>query len=289
VNLLSKMYGGGLRPSDPRRYLMEAIVGAMQADGVVTKEELEVLETSVAELEMFSSLSDLAVRTLIDVGNEAIAFAGGSIRRIPYMAKGLPSRAHRMAAYGVACEIALADGESPPEVLYLRHLKQHFLLGDEESKAIYEAAKKRRAMGEVELRTLKMQDLMPLNLDCMALMASADGTVTDSERRALTGVVRNIGDMAVLGEEEMQKAVDDAFRRVEGKDADREIGKIAGQMSTSDRYWAAVYMCIIALAEGQRDWRRVWLLGSAQEAFKLSDRQMDQAMNSAKLFPIPGR
>ncbi len=289
MNLLSKMYGGGLRPADPRRFLMEAIVGAMQADGVVTKEELEVLETSVSELEMFSSLSPDAVKALIDIGNEAIAFAGSAIRRIPYMAKGLPSRAHRLAAYAVACEIALADGESPPEALYLRHLKQHFLLGDEEAKAIFEAAKKRRAMAEVEARTLKMQDLMPLYLECMALMASADGTVTDSERRALVGVVRSIGDMAVLGEAELENAVDGAFKRIAGKDGDREISKIAQQMSSSDRYWAAVYMCIIALADGNRDWRNVWLLGSAQDAFKLTDRQMDQAMNSAKLFPISSR
>jgi uncharacterized tellurite resistance protein B-like protein len=289
MNVMSKMYGGGLRPADPRRFLMEAICGAMQADGVVTKEEIEVLETSVAELEMFSSLSPEAVKTLVDIGNEAIAFAGGSVRRIPYMAKGLPARSHRLAAYAVACEIALADGESPPEVLYLRHLKQHFLLGDEEAKAIYDAAKRKKAMAEVELRTLKMQDLMPLNLDCMALMAAADGTVTDRERRALVDVVRNIGDMAVLSDDELQGAVNAAFKRIEGKDGDREVAKIAQQMSSSDKYWAAVYMCIIALADGQRDWRSVWLLGSAQDAFKLSDRQMDQAMNSARLFPIPFR
>jgi uncharacterized tellurite resistance protein B-like protein len=267
---------------------MEAIVGAMQADGVVTKEELEVLETSVAELEMFSSLSPEAVKALIDIGNEAVAFCGSAIRRIPYMAKGLPSRSHRLAAYGVACEIALADGESPPEVLYLRHLKQHFLLGDEEALAIYEAAKKRRAMSEVEQRTLRMQDLMPLNIDCMAFMAAADGTVTDAERRALIGVLRNIGDMAVLSDDELQAAVNDAFRRIAGKDADREIAHIAQQMSSSDKYWATVYMCIMALADGQRDWHNVWLLGSAQDAFKLTDRQMDQAMNSARLFPVPG-
>jgi tellurite resistance protein len=267
---------------------MEAIVGAMQADGVVTKEELEVLETSVAELEMFSSLSPEAVKTLVDIGNESVAFCGSAIRRIPYMAKGLPSRAHRMAAYGVACEIALADGESPPEVLYLRHLKQHFLLGDEEAKAIYEAAKKKRAMAEVEHRTLRMQDIMPLNLDCMAFMAAADGNVTDAERRALVGVLRNIGDMAVLDEAELQSAVNDAFRRIEGRDADRELSQIAQQMGASDKYWAAVYMCIMALADGQRDWRHVWLLGSAQDAFKMTDRQMEQAWGSAKLFPVPG-
>jgi hypothetical protein len=46
-------------------------------------------------------------------------------------------------------------------------------------------------------------------------------------------------------------------------------------------------MMIIAVADGKRDWRDVWLLGSVQEAFKLGDRDMDQAMSSAKLFPMP--
>src|SRR5262249_52503373 len=127
------------------------------------------------------------------------------------------------------------------------------------------------------------------NLECMALMAGADGTVTDAERRAVVGVCRNIGDMAVLGDDELQGAVNKAFKRGGGNGAGPEVSKISQMMSWRGRDCAAVYTCLIPIADGGRDWRSVWLLGSAQEAFKLTERQMDQAMNSAKLFPIPGR
>jgi uncharacterized tellurite resistance protein B-like protein len=292
VNLLSKMYGGNLKPGDPRRYLIEAIVGAVQADGVVKKEEIEVLEQSLAEHEMFAGLSRDIHRALIEMAEESIAFAGGPIRRIPYMARGLPSRSHRLAAYAVACEIVLSDSPipEPAEATYLDLLKKWFLLGDHEAKAIFEAGKKRRGMNVVEDLTEAMQALMPNYLDCMALMASADGTVTMAERNALLGVLRSLGDMAVLSENELMDAINEAFRRVDGKDPDREVVRIAGQMKTpSDRYWAAVYMMILAHADGLPDWRNVWLLGSAQEALKLTEEDMDRAWASAKLFPIKQR
>jgi uncharacterized tellurite resistance protein B-like protein len=289
VNILSKMYGGNLRPADPRRFLIEAIVGAMQADGVVKKEELEVLETNLAEHEMFAGLSGRAAKALVEMASESIAFAGGPLRRVPYMARGLPSRAHRLAAYAVACEITLADGEipAPGERAYLDLLKGWFLLGEEEAKGLFDAAKRKRGMHEVEDRTRHMQQIMPINIQCMALMAAADGQVTHQERNALLGVLRNVGDMAVMEEDQIMEAVDKAFRAIEGTEPDRQIAKVArGLEQPSDRYWAMVYMMIIAIADGYSDWRQVWLLGSAQDAMGLSDQQMDRAMATAKLFPV---
>jgi len=288
VNLVSKMYGGSLRPGDPRRYIVEAIVGAMQADGVISQEELDVLESSLSDHEIFSGLNAEATKLLIDIANEAIAFLGSSIRRIPFMARGLPARSHRMAAYAVACEIALADGEAPAEVIYLRALKNHLLLGDDEAKSIYEAAKKRRSMTEVEERTRRMLSLVPTFIECMALMAAADGQVTAEERRAVLGVLMNVGDMAVLSDRELAETIDAAFKRIDGRDPDREIARIASRIEAAgDRYWAAVYMMIIAVAGGCRDWRDVFILGSAEEALRLDDQQMDRAMATARLFPIP--
>jgi tellurite resistance protein len=292
VNLLSKMYGGSLKPADPRRFLIEAIMGAIQADGVVKKEELEVLEESLSEHEIFAGLSQDVTKVLIEIAQESMAFAGGPLRRLPYMARGLPSRSHRLAAYAVACEIVLADGPEPEmaEATYLDLMKKWFLLGDYEAKTIFDAAKKRRSMNVVEDLTEAMQKLMPLYIECMAVVASADGTVTAAERAALVGVLRSVGDMAILSDSELIDLINDAFRRIEGKDADREVARIAREMkSPSDRYWAAVYMMILAIADGHTDWRQVWLLGSAQEALRLTDEEMDRAFGSAKLFPIKGR
>lgn len=286
------MYGGSLKPGDPRRFLIEAMVGAIQADGVVKQEEMDVLEENLADHEMFSGLSKDITRALIDMAQESIAFAGGPLRRVPYIAKGLPSRSHRMAAYAVACEIVLADGPMPEaaEAAYLNILKKWFLLGEDEGTRIFDAAKRKRGMTEVEDLTRGMQAIMPYNLECMALMAAADGTVTAAERNAVLGVVENVGDMAMLGDGDLGAAIDAAFKKVDGKDPDREVVRIASAMATtSDRYWAAVYMMIIAFADGYNDWRQVWLLGSAQEALRLDDEAMDRAWASAKLFPIPHR
>ena len=289
MNLLSKMYGGSLRPKDPRRFLIEAMVAAVQADGVVKQEELDVLEAQLAEHEMFAGLRPDITKVLIEMASDSIAFAGGVLRRVPYIARNLPSRSHRLAAYAVACEIVLADGPEPAEEEqhYLDYLKLWFLLGEDEAKAVFDASKKRRGMAEVEDRTLAMQGVMPYNIEAMALMACADGSVSSAERQALRGVLRNIGDTAVLSDPELDAFIQTAFGKVEGKDGDREIARIAkGMISPSDRYWGAVYMMILAYADGLRDWRQVWLLGSAQEALKLSDDDMDRAWATAKLFPV---
>jgi hypothetical protein len=96
--------------------------------------------------------------------------------------------------------------------------------------------------------------------------------------------------MAILSDSELIDLINAAFKRVEGKDPDREVVRIANAMKTpSDRYWVSVYMMILAIADGYNDWRQVWLLGSAQEALKLTDEEMDRAFASAKLFPIKGR
>jgi tellurite resistance protein len=281
------MYGGSLRPADPRRYLIEAIVGAMQADGVVNKEELAVLEANLQEHEMFSGLSADVTRTLVEMANDSIALAGGPLRRIPYLAKGLPSRSHRMAAYAVASEIAMADGESPEEREYLNQMQRAFLIADEDAYVIYQAAQKRQGMREVEEMTRHLQGLMPFYLESMALMACADGTITAAERAAVRGVLKSVGDMQVLGDRELESSVEAAFRRIEGKDPDACLKNIRRALETpSDRYWAIVYMGIIAVADGYTQWRQIWLLGSGQEYFQLTDDQMDRAMETARLFPI---
>jgi tellurite resistance protein len=288
VTLLSKLYGGTLRPGDPRRYLIEAIVGAMQADGVVTRDELDTLERNLAEHEMFAGLSQEATRVLVEMATDSIALAGGCLKRVRFIARGLPARTHRMAAYAVACEIAFSDGETPQELAYLNELRKAFLLGDDEATALFNAAQKRQGMAEVEWRTRQLQGLMPWYLECMALMAAIDGTVTAAERHALSGVLKNVGDMSILGERERDDAIEAAFRRIAGKEPESCLRAMSSGLETgSDRYWAAVYTSVIAVADGYTNWRSVWLLGSLQEAFRLSDDQMERAMQTAKLFPIP--
>jgi len=45
---VSNLLGGGLRPNDPRRFLIEAMIGAMTADGVVDPRELAAMQKQIS-------------------------------------------------------------------------------------------------------------------------------------------------------------------------------------------------------------------------------------------------
>src|ERR1041384_6982063 len=98
------LLGGGLRPNDPRRFLIEAMIGAMNADGVVDPRETAAVEQQIASHPLFQGLGAGAARTLIDMSNDAIRFAGNAFGRTPAIAKGLPARIHRLAPVGVGAE-----------------------------------------------------------------------------------------------------------------------------------------------------------------------------------------
>src|SRR5215831_11630811 len=47
------LLGGGLKPNDPRRFLIEAMIGAMNADGVVDPRETQAVERQIASHPLF--------------------------------------------------------------------------------------------------------------------------------------------------------------------------------------------------------------------------------------------
>src|ERR1041385_678821 len=96
------LLGGGLRPNDARRFLIEAMIGAMNADGVVDARETQAGERQIASHPLFYGRGPAAARTLIDLSNDAIRFAGSAFGRAPAIAKGLPARIHRLPAFGMA-------------------------------------------------------------------------------------------------------------------------------------------------------------------------------------------
>ena len=51
------LLGGGLKPNDPRRFLIEAMIGAMNADGVVDPRETAAIEQQIASHPLFIAYS----------------------------------------------------------------------------------------------------------------------------------------------------------------------------------------------------------------------------------------
>jgi uncharacterized tellurite resistance protein B-like protein len=287
MSFLRKMFGGGLSADDPRRFLVEVMLSAMEADGDVTPEEMEILQRNLDGHELFADLSGDGSARLIDMAADAIREAGGGPHRLEAIAKGLPSRSHRLTAYAMACEICVSDAELPEaEIRYLELLQSALQLDDDEAAEIFEAARQKSGLQTLEEKTSRMRELMPRFVDCMALMAAADGEVHDEELAGVRAVLKNIPDMAVLTADELEEAIRVSFERVKDKDPAEQLASIAETIeSPNDRYWTAVYMMIVALADGKTDWREVGFLKTVETTFGLSDEHMDQAMKTAALFP----
>jgi uncharacterized tellurite resistance protein B-like protein len=287
MSFLRKMFSGKVESDDPRRFLIEAMLGAMEADGEVTDDEMETFQANLEGHELFADLLAEETSRMIDLAADAIRKAGGGHARVAEIAKGLPSRTHRLTAYAMACEVCVSDADLPEtEINYLDALQGALQLANDEAREIFEAARAQSGLLTLEEKAQKMRELMPRFVDCMALMSSADGEVHYEELMGIRAVLRHIPDMSVLTGEELDEAIEVSLERIKGKEATAELEQIARTIDNpSDRYWTAVYMMIVALADGKTDWREVAFLKNVERIFGLTDGQMDEAMSTAALFP----
>jgi tellurite resistance protein len=287
MSFLRKMFSGKVSSEDPRRFLVESMLGAMEADGDVTDEEMATFEGSLNSHPLFEGLSQDEVGRLTELAADAIRVAGGGKARLPAIALGLPSRNQRLAAYALAAEICVADRElAEAEIEYLDGMMTAFALEETEAREVFEAARKHSGLLTIEEKSEKVRDLLPAFVRCMALMAAADEEIHHEERIGMRAVLRNIPDMSVLTNPEIDEAIEVAIARVAGKDNKVELVEVAKEIpSVSDRYWVAVYTMIIALSDGKNDWREVEFLANLKKTFGLNDNQMDLAMRTASQFP----
>lgn len=287
MSFLRKMFSGKVSTDDPRRFLVEVMLGAMEADGDVTEEEVATLEGNLANNAVFDGLTGEEIGRITDLAADAIREAGGGKNRLAAIAAGLPSRQMRLAGYAMACEVCVSDRQlAEAEIEFLDKLQAAFALDEAESKELFEAARKHSGLQTLEEKSGRVREMMPAFVRCMALMAAADEEIHHEERLAVRAVLHNIPDMQVLTAAELDEAIDVAIERTAGKDHKAELTDVASSIvAPSDRYWTAVYVMIIALADGKNDWREIQFLESMKTIFALTETQMDVAMKTAAQFP----
>ena len=143
MSFLRKMFSGAAHAEDPRRYVIEAMLGAMEADGDLSEDEVSTFEGTLASNALFEGLTGDEVSRLTDVAADAIRDAGGGKARLPAIAKGLPSRQQRLGAYALACEICVSDKDlAESEIDFLDAMQAAFTLQETEAK---EMSSRRRA------------------------------------------------------------------------------------------------------------------------------------------------
>src|SRR5512134_3968049 len=169
MSFLRKMFSGRVGTDDPRRFLVEAMLGAMEADGDLTEEEVATFEGNLASHPLFEGLSGEELSRVTELAADSIREAGGGKARLEAIAKGLPSRSHRLAAYAMACEICVSDRElAEAEIDFLDRLQLAFALEEAEAKEVFEAARKHSGLQTLEEKSTRVREMMPAFVHCMA-------------------------------------------------------------------------------------------------------------------------
>ncbi len=280
--------GGALRPNDPRRFLVEAMIGAMNADGVVDQRELAVIERHLAEHDLFGGVAPAAARTLIDLATDAIKFAGNTTARIPAIAKGLPSRIHRLAAYAMSCEIVAADMEvSHPEMAFLEALRQAVRVGPHEAQEIFNALHAGALAAHMDDRILRIRSLVPAAVEIFTLRAHALGKVTDDHKFQIRDFFLAMPDL-MRTQDDLEGLLYHAFRkpRAPGFNVHVELQALYPALpDIVDRWWMVVYALAAEPPASTANWRVIPFVGLLQHAFGIADGDMDLAAADASTFP----
>lgn len=282
------LLGGGLRPNDPRRFLIEAMICAMNADGVIDDRENSVIERQIAQHPLFHGLGQTAARTLVGLSNDAIKFAGSAIGRAPAIAKGLPARIHRLTAYAMAAEVAVADQVlDEHELTFLEALRIALRISPNESTRMVDAAKSGWAGGYLDDRYLRIRGLIGPACEVFALRALARGMANDEQRFKVRDFFAAIPDLA-LTKDELDAELYRAFRRPRAPDAQvfGELQNVArGLNDPVDRYWMCVYTLVAELPATVPSWRVIPFIGVMQASMQITDTDMELASVDALTFP----
>jgi uncharacterized tellurite resistance protein B-like protein len=285
---VSNLMSGGLRPNDPRRFLIEAMIGAMTADGVIDPRESAQIQKQIAEHPMFTGLGQVAARTLIDLSTDAIKFAGSAMNRAPAIAKGLPARIHRLAAYGMAAEVAVADDQLvDAEVNFLEALRIALRIAPLEAENIVVAARAHQLAPYLDDRYLRVKQMIGVACEVFALRALARAMATDDHRFKVRDFFAAIPDLA-LTKDELDAELYRAFRRPRSPGAQvfSELARVAQTLPDPvDRYWMVVYTLVAEMPATVPSWRVIPFMGVMQAAFQIVDTDMELAVIDALTFP----
>ncbi len=283
-----ELLGGGLRPADPRRFLIEAMVAAMHADGVVDPREAQAVQKQITEHPLFRGLGAAAARTLIDLSTDAIRFAGTALARAPAIAKGLPARIHRLAAYGMAAEVAVSDDQLVAgELSFLEGLRIALRIAPVEAEHMVAAARGGGLQAYLDDRFLRIRSMIPVAAEVFALRAFARAVATDEHRFAIRDFFTAIPDLA-LTTDELDSELYRAFRRPRAANAAvfGELSRVAGTLPDPvDRYWMMVYTLAAEPPASVQSWRVTPFIGVLQTAFQITETDMELAIVDALTFP----
>jgi hypothetical protein len=282
------VFAGPIRSNDPRRYFMEAMIGAVRADGVASREELAELQRHIGNHALLSGLAPQTVNTMLQMASESIDFAGGSLARVPAIARGLSFRVHRMVAFALACEICTIDSiVVDAERRFIEDLRVALRVSALETEAITFAIERGRTAQFLLDRIARIQSLMPVACELFSIRALTKMQMHDDQRFAIRDYFRSIIDLS-SAEEEIDGHLYQCFRKPRNSTnpVPDQLTAVAQLLPDPvDRYWMTVYALAAEPVAQQANWRTNPFTGLLQNAFQLAEQDMLFATQDAQTFP----
>lgn len=264
------------------------MVGASTADGMIDDRESAAMERTIAEHPMFDGLGASAAKTLIALSTDAIKFAGSAIARTPAIARGLPARIHRLAAYGMAAEVSLADDQLvESELHFLEALRLALRIAPLEAESVLRAARAHQLAPFLDDRYLRVKQMIATACEVFALRALTRGETQDDHRFEVRTFFAALPDLAISNDE-LDAELYRAFRRPRAPAAEvyGELAQIARRLPDPvDRYWMVVYALVAEMPATVPSWRVSPFMGVMQAAFQIGDQDMALAVIDALTFP----
>jgi len=270
---------GSLRASDVRRFFVEVMVAAMNADGHVDERELAALRRILDEHELFCALPPAVSEQLILTGTDALDYADNIFQRIPIIAANLLSRSHRLFAFAMACEVIAADEAiDPAEQAYLDKLRDGLSLTQGEHATLLAAANTASAMAAAERLTASVVRWVPALTDvCLIRALLTRHFDTEAMFKALCA----LPDFAQHAPQ-IRLQLTHIPADVSAWSVNHKLAELSQLLpSHTDRYWLATYALAIDALGGVRGQRAPFFAATLQRAFNLSNSAMQRAMMQA--------
>ena len=261
------------------------MVCAQWADGDHTDDELSAVDTQLADNPLLSGLSREHRGMLVSMAVDAIRIAGVTMRASA-IARGLPARMHRFAAFAMAADVCAVDRVVPAEADFLESLRLALRLSPSEADACIAAARERLSLRAIDDRARRQQALVPSVATMFALRGKALLRLDDAHRFAVADFFAALPDLH-LPSDESAILLHRAFRSAAGVDSVfPALVELARSLpDPADRYWLLVYALTAEQPAIAAGWRVVPFIGLLQAAFGIADADTELAVADALCAP----
>jgi uncharacterized tellurite resistance protein B-like protein len=163
------------------RALVETMILAAAADGVVTEREMETLIARILERPEFEGTKTDEIATLVEHSVRALSEAADMQEVLASLRERLPDHKNRMLAFGLGAAIAFADHRATRSELGLLKTFQAALgISEDEVARIVDVVEQGGSLAEALGEPLER-----LYAEVMVLVSAADGHLKEAEARAL--------------------------------------------------------------------------------------------------------